>query len=66
MFYGKKDLTNDPDNNPFQHDESRPFCANDSCICREDQDNIQELSGHVNNGLATTKDADNIYHGRTV
>jgi hypothetical protein len=66
MFYGTKDLANDPDNNPFQHNEGRPFCSDDSCICREDQESIDNLNNHVLEGLATTQDANNIYRGRIV
>lgn len=66
MFYGTEDPTNDPDNNPFQHSKSRPFCASDDCICREDQESIANLNNHVLEGLANNQDADNIYHGRVV
>ncbi len=59
-------LTNDPDNNPYMHSPNRQFCANDTCPCREDQGRINDLNGHVLEGLASAQDANNIYRGRIV
>lgn len=60
------DLSNDSENDPFLHSKSRHFCSDDTCPCREDQDNINSLNGHVLEGLASTQDAHNIYRGRIV
>jgi hypothetical protein len=42
------------------------FCYNPPCPCHEDQELITELDNHVQNGEASSADADRIYHGRTV
>lgn len=52
----------------YEHDSfgGRPFCYNDGCICREDQEAIEELRQQYLDGLVSAQDALNIYHGRTV
>lgn len=50
----------------IEHTKDRPFCWNDRCICREDQEAIGKLNQAVQDGLITAEDADRIYHGRTV
>ncbi|HEY4388080.1 MAG TPA: hypothetical protein VGN34_26835 [Ktedonobacteraceae bacterium] len=59
-------LINDPENNPYQHTSTRPFCPNMDCPCHENEENIQTLNGHVQNGIASTGDAYRIYRGQTV
>lgn len=49
-----------------EHTTDHPFCGDMTCPCHEDQDNIEELNGYHQEGLVSTGDADNIYHGRTL
>lgn len=50
----------------LEHTEGRPFCPNESCDCREDQDAIQNLHWQYREGLVSREDVERIYHGRTV
>ena len=50
----------------IEHTEKTPFCWDDQCICREDQEAIGNLNQAVQDGLITTDDANRIYHGHTV
>ncbi len=50
----------------LEHTEGRPFCTDESCECREDQDAINDLHQQYQDGLASRDDVDRIYHGRTV
>lgn len=42
------------------------FCHDASCPCKESQTLIGELNDHVQNGLASTDDANRIYKGKVV
>lgn len=48
-----------------QHTVGRPFCDDETCDCKEDQDAINELHQQYQDGLASEQDVQNIYHGRT-
>lgn len=50
---------------PPQHNESG-FCWDPTCPSQEDHDNVQALGQAVQDGLASTDDANRIYRGRTV
>ena len=50
----------------IEHTPDTPFCWNDGCICREDQEAINNLNQAIKDGLITVEDANRIYHGRTV
>lgn len=50
----------------LEHDSDTPFCWNDGCPCREDQDAIGTLNEAYQGGLVTSDECDSIYHGRTV
>ena len=50
----------------LEHTEGRPFCTDESCTCREDQDAINDLNQQYQDGLASRDDVDRIYHGHTV
>lgn len=50
----------------LEHDSTNPFCWNDGCICREDQDAIDALNEAYQGGLVTSEERNTIYHGRTV
>lgn len=50
----------------LEHTPEKPFCWNDACPCREDQDALGELAGFFQQGLVSRSDVDNIYHGRVV
>jgi hypothetical protein len=49
-----------------EHTPVKPFCWNDGCDCREDQEAIAELNQQFQDGLASRNDVDDIYHGRTI
>jgi len=49
-----------------EHTPDTPFCWDDGCDCREDQEAIAELHQQFQDGLVSRTDVDNIYHGRTV
>ena len=51
---------------PTIHTDDNPFCDDMSCPCHENQDDVNDLNDAVQDGLASTQDADNIYHGRTI
>ena len=48
------------------HTPTRPFCYDDTCPDREDQDAINELEQARQDGLVSDEDVDLIYHGKTV
>ena len=50
----------------FAFHEGSGFCYDMTCPCHENSDSIQTLGEAVQEGLATTTDADRIYHGQTV
>lgn len=49
-----------------EHTKEQPFCWDDGCPCREDQDAIADLNGRYQDGLVSRDDVDLIYHGHTV
>ena len=49
-----------------EHTEATPFCWNDGCPCREDQEAIGTLNQQYQDGLASRNDVDNIYRGYVV
>lgn len=49
-----------------EHTEEHPFCPEDDCPCREDQENQEKLSEWYTEGLIGSVDGDLIYHGKTI
>lgn len=50
----------------LEHTTDQPFCWDDGCPCREDQDAINELNQQFQDGLVSAEDVECIYQGRTV
>jgi hypothetical protein len=50
----------------FRFHDGSGLGSDPTCPDKEDQDNIQALGQAVQNGLASSADADRIYRGRTV
>lgn len=48
------------------HTSENPFCEDMSCPCHEDQNAVNTLNGHYQNGLVSREDADRIYRGQTL
>lgn len=49
-----------------EHTPEHPFCSEDDCPCREDEENMAQLQDWYNEGLIGSVDGDLIYHGRTL
>ncbi len=48
------------------HTPEKPFCWNDSCPCREDQENIAQVEKWVTDGLMTPEQATDFVRGRGI
>lgn len=48
------------------HSDEFPFCWDETCPDRENQDEIQTVAQHVTDGLMTVDEADQLYHGRAI
>jgi len=48
------------------HTQEHPFCSNDTCPCREDQEALSTINAAVLNGLLTPDEATAFIQGRTV
>jgi hypothetical protein len=48
------------------HSDEFPFCWDETCPDRENQEEIQEVGQHVVDGLMTVDEADQLYHGRAI
>ncbi len=48
------------------HTDEYPFCPNDRCPCREDQEAISTLNAFVLDGLITPDEATAFMQGRTI
>jgi hypothetical protein len=48
------------------HTTEYPFCSNDTCPCREDQEALSAVNAAVLNGLLTSEEATAFIQGRTV
>lgn len=49
-----------------EHTPEKPFCWNDSCPCREDQENIAQVAKWVTDGLMTPEQATDFVRGRGI
>jgi hypothetical protein len=59
------DSASDP-RNPDSH-QDHMFCTDPDCMDKaDDSPQTQELNQYYQDGLVSSQDADNIYHGRTV
>jgi hypothetical protein len=63
-MFNDYDSSTDP-RNPDNHAEHQ-FCTDMNCADKEDADEIALLGDFYNEGLVSSQDADNIYHGRTL
>jgi hypothetical protein len=48
------------------HTTEHPFCSNDTCPCREDQEALSTVNDAVLKGLLTPDEATALIQGRTV
>ena len=48
------------------HTDEHPFCSNDACPCREDQEALSSVNALVMSGLLTPDEATAFIQGRTV
>jgi hypothetical protein len=48
------------------HTAEHPFCCNDTCPCREDQEALTSVNVALLNGLLTPDEATAFIQGRTV
>ena len=48
------------------HTNEHPFCCNDTCPCREDQEALTTVNAALLNGLLTPDEAIAFIQGRTV
>jgi len=48
------------------HTDKHPFCCNDTCPCRDDQEALTTVNAAVVNGLLTPDEAIAFIQGRTV
>ena len=48
------------------HTQEHPFCPDDTCSCREDQEALSSVNAAVLNGLLTPDEATAFIQGRTV
>ncbi len=55
-----------PSEDDVLHTQEHPFCSNDTCPCREDQDALSAVNAAVMNGLLTLDEATAFIQGRTV
>ncbi len=49
----------------IEHTNAKPFCWNDRCDCREDQDAIARVNQYVQDGLMTPSEATDFVNGKT-
>lgn len=49
-----------------EHTPEKPFCWNDSCPCREDQENIAQVAKWIADGLMTPDQATEFVKGRGI
>ncbi len=47
-----------------EHTDERPFCWSSNCPCKEDQENIAQVSKWVRDGLITPDQATDFVNGR--
>ena len=57
--------TPDDDNQYSEHTEHL-FCSDMTCPCHESKALVEELAEYVDEGLASTNDANRLYRGRNV
>ena len=55
-----------PMEDPIIHNEGHPFCADSTCPCRSDFDNINLLVDLVKQGLLTQNEANMVMRGATI
>ena len=48
------------------HTQEKLFCWNDSCPCREDQENIAQVAKWISDGLMTPEQATDFVRGRGI
>ena len=49
-----------------EHTDARPFCWDDSCPCREDQEAIAQVAQWVQDGLMTPDQATDFVKGKGI
>jgi hypothetical protein len=55
-----------PSEDDLLHTQEHPFCGNETCPCREDQEALSTVNAAVLNGLLTPDEATAFIQGRTV
>jgi hypothetical protein len=55
-----------PSEDDVLHTDEHPFCCNDTCPCREDQEALNIVNVAVQSGLLTPDEATAFIQGRTV
>jgi hypothetical protein len=55
-----------PSEDDVLHTQEHPFCCNDTCHCRDDQEALATVNAAVMNGLLTPDEATAFIQGRTV
>jgi len=55
-----------PSEDDVLHTQEHPFCCNDMCPCREDQEALSTVNVLVLNGLLTPDEVTAFIQGRTV
>jgi hypothetical protein len=48
------------------HEQSKPFCYDDTCGCHSDPELISEVNQFVQDGLMTSAEATNFVAGETI
>ena len=49
-----------------EHTTEKPFCWNETCLCHEDQEAINQVAGYVADGLMTPDEATDFVKGRGI
>ena len=48
------------------HTDAKPFCYDETCSCKEDQEAIAQVAQFVTDGLMTTDEATNFVKGKGI
>jgi len=55
-----------PSEDDVLHTDEHPFCCNETCPCREDQEALTTVNALVLNGLLTPDEATALIQGRMI
>jgi len=55
-----------PSEDDVLHTQEHPFCSDDTCFCRKDQEALNAVNAAIMNGLLTPDEATAFIQGRTV